>query len=253
MISNAIKYNKLNGSVIVSFKKQENGKMRLGIQDTGHGIAEDKIDKLFKPFERFDVDAEQIEGAGIGLTISKQLIEMMHGSIGFESKLGEGSLFYIDVPVSAKGPMPLDIRIPSESFPASSIIKKTKKVLYIEDIPANVDLVKEIFNYRSHIDLLSATNALDGIKIAEDIIPDLILMDIHLPGMDGLEAFKKLRVIESTRNIPIIALTADAMDSDIKKALDMGFHSYITKPIDVSKFLETMDKVLEPSANLNIL
>ncbi len=246
LISNAIKYNKPNGSVVVSFKSQESGTMRLRIQDTGHGIAEDKIDKLFKPFERFDVDAEQIEGAGIGLTISKQLIEMMHGTIGFDSKLGEGSLFYIDVPISNKAPRPLEIEIPSDSFPDSSTQKMVKKVLYVEDIPANVELVRQIFICRPYIKLLSAPNALDGIKIAETHIPDLILMDIHLPEMDGLTAFKKLQTLNETKDIPVIALTADAMDGDIKKALDMGFHSYITKPIDVSKFLETVDKVLEP-------
>jgi signal transduction histidine kinase/ActR/RegA family two-component response regulator len=253
LISNAIKYNKLNGSVIVSYKKQKSGKMRFGVQDTGHGIAKDKRDKLFKPFERFDVDAEQIEGAGIGLTISKQLIEMMHGAIGFESTLGEGSLFYIDVPVSDKAPLPLEDVIPSDSYPVSSALKNTKKVLYIEDIPANVDLVRQILNRRPHIELLSAPNAFEGIKIAETVIPDLILMDIHLPGMDGLESFKRLRVIEGTRNIPIIALTADAMDSDIKKALVMGFHSYITKPIDVPEFLEILDKILTLSASQAIL
>jgi signal transduction histidine kinase/ActR/RegA family two-component response regulator len=253
LISNAIKYNKINGSVIVSLKHQGNGKIRLGIQDTGHGIAEDKIDKLFKPFERFDVDAEQIEGAGIGLTISKQLIEMMHGTIGFESKLGEGSLFYIDIPVSNKVPVPQKIGRSSDSSPVSSILKNGKQVLYIEDIPANVELVKQIFSGKHNIELLSAPNALDGIKIAEAVIPDLILMDIHLPGMDGLEAFKKLQAIEATHNIPIIALTADAMDLDIKKALDMGFHSYITKPIDVLKFLETVDKVLMPNIDSEFL
>ena len=248
LISNAIKYNKLNGSVKVSFKNQENGKMRLGIQDTGHGIAADKIDKLFKPFERFDVDAEQIEGAGIGLTISKQLIEMMHGTIGFESTFGEGSLFYIDVPVSDHVPVQLKIEMPSDSSPISSTLKKTKQlVLYIEDIPENVELVKQVFNSRPHIELLSAPNALSGIKMAEALIPDLILMDIHLPGMGGLEAFKELRVVDATRDIPVIALTADAMDSDIKKALVMGFHYYITKPIDVPNFLETVDKVLVPN------
>jgi signal transduction histidine kinase len=158
LISNAIKYNKLNGSVIVSLENQGNGKMRLKIQDTGHGIAEDKIEMLFKPFERFDVDAEQIEGAGIGLTISKQLIEMMHGTIGFESTLGEGSLFYVDVLISDKASVPLEIEMPSDSSPVASILKNTKRVLYVEDIPANVELVKQIFASRAHIELLSAPN-----------------------------------------------------------------------------------------------
>ena len=248
LISNAIKYNKPNGSVIVSFEKRENGKMRLGIQDTGHGIAEEKKDKLFKPFERFDVDAEQIEGAGIGLTLSKQLIEMMHGTIGFESKFGEGSYFYIDVPISDKTPVSLEIGMTSDSPTVSSTLKNAKQVLYIEDIPANVELVRQILTTRSHIELLSAPNALEGIEMAKANTPDLILMDIHMPGMDGLEAIKKLQALNKTKDIPVIALTADAMDRDKNKALGMGFKGYLTKPIIVSKFLKTLDNALAYSA-----
>jgi PAS domain S-box-containing protein len=248
LISNAIKYNKLNGSVIVSYKKQKNGKMRLGIQDTGHGIAEDKMDKIFKPFERFDVDADQIEGTGIGLTISKKVIESMGGTIGFESTLGEGSLFYIDVPVSDNKPVPLKIETLLDSSPASLTVKNAKRILYIEDIPANVNLVKQVLTGRPHFELLSAHNALEGIKLAEACTPDLILMDIHLPGMDGLTAFKKLQASSKTKGIPVLALTADAMDRDKRKALEMGFHSYITKPINVPKFLKTVDNALTSSA-----
>ncbi|MBN4078347.1 response regulator, partial [Nitrospina gracilis] len=250
LISNAIKYNKPNGSVIVSYKKQGNGNMRLGIRDTGHGIAEDKMDKIFQPFERFDVDADQIEGTGIGLTISKKIIESMGGTIGFESVVGEGSFFYIDVPVSDKKPVSLEIEVSSDSTSAFVETSSKKTVLYIEDVPVNVDLVRQILNRRHHIELLSAPNALDGIRIAEVTTPDLILMDIHLPGMNGLEAFKKLQAFNKTKGIPIIALTADAMDGDIKKALDMGFYSYITKPIDVPNFLETVDRVLNQQAKL---
>jgi CheY-like chemotaxis protein len=121
----------------------------------------------------------------------------------------------------------------------------TKKIIYIEDIPANVKLVKQILNSRQEIKLLSAQTAQDGIELAQVETPDLILMDIHLPGMDGLTAFKKLQTINETKNIPIIALTADAMDGDIKKALNLGFKSYITKPIDVPSFLNTIDKILK--------
>ena len=244
LISNAIKYNKLNGSVIVSYKKQKSGKMRLGVQDTGHGIAEDKIDKLFQPFERFDMDAEEIEGTGIGLTISKKVVESMGGTIGVESTIGEGSFFYIDVPISDNKPAPLKIETLLDSSSASSTVKNTKKILYIEDIPANVNLVKQVLTSRTHLELLSAYNALDGIKLAEACAPDLILMDIHLPGMDGLTAFKKLQESSKTKDIPVLALTADAMDRDKRKALEMGFYSYITKPINVPKFLDVIDKVL---------
>jgi signal transduction histidine kinase len=242
LISNAIKYNDPNGSVILSYEKQSNGMMRLGIRDTGHGIAEDKMDQLFKPFERFDTDAEEIEGTGIGLSISKALVEMMNGSIGFESTLGEGSSFYIDLPLPDKTPLP--IRIEEEPSKTSSTINYKKKILYIEDIPDNVELVRQILNQRQDVKLLSAPNALVGIELAQSETPDLILMDIHLQGMDGLEAFQRLQNNQDTQKIPIIALTADAMGVDIKKALDMGFKDYITKPIDVAKFLIVIDTVL---------
>jgi len=243
LISNAIKYNKPNGSVIVSFEKRGNSVRRLGIRDTGHGIPENKKDKLFKSFERFDVDTEQIEGTGIGLTITKQLIELMNGTIGFESKEGEGSYFYIDVPVSDKAPLPIQVEEKTGSIQPSSTNNK-KKILYIEDIPANVELVRQILNHRKEIILLSASTALAGIELAESETPDLILMDIHMPGMDGLSGFKKLQTMNETNHIPVIALTADAMmDGDAKKALNMGFKDYITKPIDVPKFLEAIDKV----------
>ena len=245
LVSNAIKYNKPKGSVVISFARQGDGKIRLGVRDTGHGIAEDKKGKLFKPFERFDTDAELIEGTGIGLSISKQLVELMGGTIGFESVLGEGSLFYIDIPVSDKTLAPSKVEISPDPATASTSATGGRTVLYIEDIPANVELVKVILANRPHIDLLSAPNATEGLKKAEAHLPDLILMDIHLPGMDGLSAFKKLKTIETTRNIPVIALTADAMSGDIKKALDMGFKSYITKPIDVPEFLKVIDETLE--------
>ena len=242
LLSNAIKYNNPNGSVVGSYEKQENGKIRLGIKDTGHGIPSDKKDKLFIPFERFDLNMELIEGTGIGLTISKQIIELMDGSIGFESTPGEGSFFYIDVPSSNETPSPIQIEKGSDSIQPSLAENDKKKVLYIEDIPANVELLSQILNNRPYIELLSAFNAPDGIKKAQDHIPDLILMDINLPGMDGREALKKLQNIDAVKNIPVFALTADAMEVDIKKTLDMGFKDYITKPIDVPKFLERIDR-----------
>jgi signal transduction histidine kinase/ActR/RegA family two-component response regulator len=245
LISNSIKYNFAKGSVVVSFEKLMNGNIRLGIRDTGCGISDENKKKIFKPFERFHEDLETIEGTGIGLAISKQFVELMGGAIGFESAAGEGSFFYIDFPISDKTSLPVQQEKES-SFNQSRISEDQikKKVLYVEDVPANVDLVRQILNYRPNIELISSANALDGIKLAQSHLPDLILMDIHLPGMDGLAAFEKLQGIGETKNIPVIALTADAMTIDIKKAIDIGFHSYITKPIDVGKFITTIDSVI---------
>jgi len=244
LISNAIKFNKPNGSVIVSYEKQDGGMMRLGIKDTGSGISEDKKDKLFKPFERLGMQPEQIEGTGIGLTITKQLVELMNGTIGFESTAGEGSFFYVNFPVSTKTQLPTQVAERAEPVQSSSTHSR-KRILYIEDIPANVELVRQLLAQRKGVEFLSASTAIAGIEIARSEAPDLILMDIHMPGMDGLTAFKELQKIQGTKNIPVIALTADAMDGDIKKALNMGFKGYTTKPIDVLKFVKTIDDILE--------
>jgi signal transduction histidine kinase len=243
LVSNAIKYNNPNGSVIISYEKQENGNIRIGIRDTGHGIGDDKKSKLFMPFERLDMDADCIQGTGVGLAISKKLIELMNGTIDFDSVLGEGSFFYIDIPLSKKAPSTQVEMEQDVTQPCLTGLNK-KKVLYIEDIPANVELVRQIFAKTPQVELLSALNAWDGIQIARNQTPDLILMDIHLPGMDGITAFKKLQTIPETCMIPVIALTADAMDSDLKMAMGIGFHSYITKPINVPKFLSTIDDIL---------
>lgn len=245
LISNAIKYNKPNGSVVVSWEKQEENMIRVGVRDTGYGIPDDKKDKLFKPFERLDMAADQIEGTGIGLTISKQLVDLMNGSIGFESEVGKGSFFYIDLPVFEEGPLPVqvDASLDSTELPPSGSNKK--KILYVEDLQGNVILVRQILSRtRPDVELISAPDALTGIEMAQTRVPDLILMDIHMPGMDGLEAFKKLQTINTTRDIPVIALTADAMGSDIKKALDMGFKGYLIKPIDIDRFVMAVDEAL---------
>ncbi len=245
LVSNAIKYNKPNGSVIISCDKQKNGMMRLEVRDTGHGIPDEKKDKLFMPFERFDLDSELIEGTGIGLTICKQLVELMGGRIGFESVAGEGSLFYIDVPVSAEETLAKQSDESLETMPVFSPQDNKKKVLYIEDISANVELVKQILSIsRPDIVLISASDALAGIEMAQIQTPDLILMDIHLPGLEGLTAFKKLRTLNETKDIPVIAMTADAMDGDMKNALALGFKKYITKPIDIPEFLKAIDEVI---------
>jgi signal transduction histidine kinase len=241
LISNAIKYNKPNGSVIVSYEDLENGMLRLAIKDTGDGISDEKIDKIFKPFERLGFQRTGIEGTGIGLSISKKLIEMMKGTIGFTSSPGKGCLFYIDVPVSDKVPFLSEAEIQLNSAPSSSTQDNLKTILYIDDVQVNIDLVDRLISYNSHLKLLSTTNVLEGIEIAKTQIPKLILLDIHMPDMNGLEAFKLLQTNEKTKGIPVIALTADARDSSIKKALDMGFADYITKPINMATFLEAIE------------
>jgi len=244
LVSNAIKYNKASGSVVVSYEKLEHGKIRLGVKDTGHGIPDEKKEKIFAPFERVNLKGMEIEGTGIGLTISKKIIEAMNGAIGFKSVLGEGSFFYVDVPISDKSPLSLQAEDQLNLIHSSWPPTETKRILYLDDIQANLEFMNRFFSNYTSIKLLSASNALDGIRIAQSEIPDLILMDIHMPNINGLEAFKKLQEIEETNGIPIIALTADAMDTQVKQALEIGFKDYITKPIDTTKLLTSINKIL---------
>jgi len=243
LISNAIKYNKPNGQIIISFEMIEDGKVRLGVRDTGLGIPDNKKQLLFTPFERFDANSENIEGTGIGLTISRRIIEMMNGTIAFESKLEVGSFFYIDLKLVKTIPTASPFKKNSEELDVSGTIETSKKqILYFEDIPANFELVIQILSSRPEIKLLWADNGVDGIQMARELKPDLILMDIHMPQMDGLTAFKKIRSIDEISNIPVIGLTASAMESEVKRAMDMGFADYITKPINVTIFMESIGK-----------
>ncbi len=252
LVSNAIKYNKPNGSVTITLDLYDASKIILGVKDTGPGVPDEMKSKVFKPFERFDDFADSIEGTGIGLTISKQLIELMNGEIGFESTYGEGSFFYIVLPFSSQKLFASDERktLPPEPKEKRPGLNGTKTILYIEDISENIELVKSVLDKKPDIELISCPNAREGIDLVRTHKPDLILMDIHLPEMNGLTAFEEIRNLEGATSIPVIALTADAMDSEIKNALEIGFHSYITKPINLNKFLDMIDQVLsEPKSS----
>ena len=244
LVSNAIKYNKPNGKILISYIKQGSSKIRFGIKDSGYGIPDEQKDKVFKPFERLHSDIKNIEGTGIGLTISKQLIELMDGTIGFESVTNEGSYFFIDLHLSQNFPGAKDIKDPTNLPVISLKSNEMKTVLYIEDVEVNIKLVENILSLRKNIRLLSATRALDGIEIAKSEIPDLILMDIRLPDMDGLTAFKELQLIKEIKNIPVIALTANALEDEAQNALKLGFKNYLTKPLNIEGFLKTVDKLL---------
>ena len=245
LISNAIKYNKPNGKVIISYDKSHDHQIRIGIKDNGPGISQDNICNVFKPFERFHPQAENIEGTGIGLTISKQLIELMSGEIGFESFVDKGCHFYIDLPLSSNSITEKEMRFSEQIVsPSKSSQAKRKKVLYIEDVKVNIELVKHILSLRDNLTFFSATKALPGIELAKSELPDLILMDLRLPDMDGITAFKQLQLIKELKHIPVMALTANAIDGESEKALSLGFKNYITKPINIDHFLKEIDKLL---------
>jgi signal transduction histidine kinase len=241
LLSNAIKYNRAHGTVVVEYITSIPGRIRVCIKDSGEGMSADQLAQLFQPFNRLGQEAGAEEGTGIGLVMTKRLIEMMGGIIGAESTVGAGSVFWIELELtserSAVGGGP-----PFE--PADPLVHagaELRTLLYVEDNPANLMLVEDLIARRPDIRLLTALDGRTGIEIARAHRPDLILMDINLPGISGIRALKILAADPTTAHIPVIALSANAIPHDIEKGLAAGFFRYLTKPIKVSEFMETLD------------
>ncbi|MCK9637992.1 MAG: ATP-binding protein [Methylobacter tundripaludum] len=243
LLSNAIKYNRDNGSVRISCQSAAEDRIRIAVRDSGRGIAADALPLLFKPFERIETAYDGIEGTGIGLALAKRLVEAMGGSIGVESVVGEGSTFWIELPaVEAEIYPPSGF---SAAEAAQSSYVKARTLLYIEDNPANLRLVRKIISTHTRLLLLEANTAEQGLDIAKTCRPDLILLDINLPGMNGFTALRHLQDDSVTCDIPVIAISANAMERDIKKGLAAGFTDYLTKPLDVPKLLALLDTILK--------
>ncbi|MBT5551605.1 MAG: PAS domain S-box protein [Nitrospina sp.] len=248
LISNGIKYNRKGGSVTLSLNHKDSSGLRIDIVDTGMGIPEEKLNSLFEPFDRLGAEETDIEGTGIGMAISKKLIEVMNGSIGVESTPGEGSTFFVSLPTC---PKQLDKVEPRNIFTLTKKEVADKHevrlftLLYIEDNPANLQLVDDILSDYPEIKLVSATHAKMGIDMALALKPDLILMDINLPDIDGVEAFKRLKNFEETHEVPVIAMSANAMQKDIDRAMAEGFKTYITKPVDIIRFRNIIEEELK--------
>lgn len=244
LVSNAIKYNRVKGIVSISVETQPEA-IAIRVRDTGVGIPQEKMDDLFEPFNRLNYEFGDIEGTGIGLNITKQLVSMMNGTLAVESKVGEGSCFTVSFPrgknISLE-PEPLhDLDRPQESHPEAEPVQ----ILYIEDNPVNIEVVEKFLELRPNFSFQSAENAELGVMRAKTTRPQLIFMDLRLPGMDGFAAFKKLNQDPQTKAIPVVALTAHAKHSDIDKALNMGFQAYITKPVEITKFFNTIDSIIK--------
>ena len=257
LLSNAIKYNRVGGAVIVECTMRGENRVHVRVQDTGTGLTPEQLQQLFQPFNRLGQETSAEEGTGIGLIVTKQLVELMGGTIGVTSTVGVGSVFWVEFVASS-----------APSLAASSIVERSAyecgaeapngllpkcAVLYIEDNSANLALVEQLIARRGDLNILTAINAHLGIELARTHLPDVILMDINLPGMSGFGALQILREDPATAHIPIMALSANAIPRDIEKGLAAGFLRYLTKPIKVNEFMEALDFALKYAAKKNPL
>lgn len=241
LLSNAVKYNRSGGAIVVGCNPGKLGRVRITISDTGAGLPPEKLDQLFQPFNRLGQEGSTEEGTGIGLVVTKRLIEQMSGTVGAESTVGVGTTFRIELPSAP--PPHVEMEPPQATqavvhFPSG---EQVRTLLYVEDNPANLKLIEQLVRRRADLRLLTAVDGPSGIEIARSLLPDIILMDINLPGMNGITAMQILRADPLTAHIPVIALSANAMPRDIEKGLALGFFRYLTKPIKVAEFMAAVD------------
>ncbi len=245
LLSNAIKYNREGGRVAISHASTPDNRVRVAVADTGAGIPEDKRALLFEPFNRLGAEQSEVEGTGIGLCIVSTLCELMDGAVGVESEVGEGSSFWIDLP-SAE-PSFDDVAPPkvAEKDPLADTksSERMHTILYVEDNPINLRLVARVFEMRSHVELIAAHEPELGLELARVHKPELILLDINLPGLDGYQVLERLRADPELAHIPVVALTASAMPGDIERGKRSGFNDYLTKPINVADLLALADSL----------
>ncbi len=246
LLSNAVKYNRESGAVVVTCEQVAANRLRLSVQDTGAGLDAEQVASLFQPFNRLGQEGGSQEGTGIGLVVTKRLVELMGGDIGVTSSPGVGSVFWIELATTAPLAAPVAEGVASETPDVQTVPDEGEPhlILYVEDNPANLRLVEEIVRFRSDLRLLSALDGHIGLSLARAHQPELILMDLNLPGMSGIEVLKQLRADPLTASIPVIALTANAMPRDIERGMAAGFTRYLTKPIDIDKFTEAINSTL---------
>ena len=249
LLSNAIKYNRTGGSVRLTAGGGKSGHLRLAVTDTGPGIAPERIGDLFQPFNRLGAEAGEIEGTGIGLTITRRLVELMGGEMGVESRVGVGSTFWLELAVGQTAKVGAG-ETAAHSINANGLRQREAQVLAIDDNPANLKLIAQVMGMREQVHLLTAHTPELGIELALAHRPDLILLDINMPGMDGYQVLKVFQASAELRHIPVVAITANAMPRDIERGKAAGFTDYLTKPLDIGHFLQVADALLDAATTL---
>jgi PAS domain S-box-containing protein len=247
LLTNAIKYNSKNGTVGVVYSQRPSGRIRVSISDTGSGLLPEQMNQLFQAFNRLGQDGGAEEGTGIGLVVAKRLVELMGGRIGVDSSVGIGSVFWFEL-LSVTRPRRLNFANDADEhhLPSQS---RAHTVLYVEDNSANMKLVAQIISRYPAIHLLTALDGASGLEIARAAQPDVILMDIKLPGISGFEVLKILRQDPATAHIPVLAISANAVNLDVERGLKAGFFDYITKPIKVRGFMEALELAMRFAEN----
>jgi signal transduction histidine kinase len=220
--------------------------LRLEVSDTGPGIAPENLKKLFVAFERLGAEHTETEGTGIGLALCRRLMEIMGGSIGVQTILGEGSTFWIEIPIGESPDLEAQDQTMDSTTDSADTPRATHTILYIEDNLSNLRLVERILIRHPHLKLLAAMQGGLGLELARQHLPDLILLDLHLPDIGGDEVLQQLRAIAETRDIPVIIISADATPRQIERLLLAGAANYLTKPLDIKRFLQTLEENLPP-------
>ncbi len=250
LLSNAVKYNREYGGIRLDATASPAGRMRITVIDTGMGIPAERLEELFQPFNRLAAERSGVEGTGIGLTITRRLVEIMGGEVGVASEVGKGSRFWIDLPADAP---PARAAVAGagdgERTAAGTAPERPGHVLCIDDNPVNLKLIAHMLGMRPNLRVITAHAPELGIELALTHQPDLILLDINMPGMDGYQVLEILKADARLRRIPVVAVTANAMPRDIERGKTAGFRDYLTKPLDVDRFLETIDRCLTDGEN----
>jgi two-component system sensor histidine kinase/response regulator len=243
LLTNALKYTPISGSVTISFNPYEGDRIRVVVTDTGGGIAEEKLSRLFTPFDRLGAEQSEVQGTGLGLALCRRLMQAMNGAVGVHSVVGQGSTFWLELPRTASPLERIELCKTTNRDKASASTDK-RTILYIEDNLSNLTLIEQLLDEQSEVELITATEGKIGLELAREHPPDLVLLDLHLPDVPGWSVLAQLQADDATRHIPVIVISADATENQIKRLMSAGAHAYLTKPIDVTEFYRVVGETI---------